>query len=271
MARSPFQGTFQPNVRPTVVTAPDALVYINGESEVIGCSSCRRTFDLNKYITSVQVDLSVDSAPGTASISLSIPRHTIDDFYFDGNPVVTPMMEVEIYAKGYYLLEGLPQYYPIFWGLITEVSNDYASGEHTVSLHCADILKWWELCKMNINPAFTAPSGQQGRSIFGNVFFGMNPYDIIWSLALQSYGDVLIGTGSLVSVFKEASQRPTFDAALSDLMLYWEQRFEGTPFTRCTRRRTKAFQTSPMPLRRSEMRTAVLMAGKWCSIHQILV
>lgn len=225
MARSPFSGTFQPNVRPTVVTAPDALVYINGEMEVIGCPQCSRFFDFNKYVTSVQVDLSVDSVPGSASISLSVPRHTIDDFYFDGNPVITPMMEVEIYAKGYYLLEGLPQYYPIFWGVVTEVGDNYSSGEHTVSIHCADILKWWELCKMNINPAFTVPSGQQGRSIFGNVFFGMNPYDVIWSLALQSYGDVLIGTGSLVSTFKEQQQKQTFDAALSDLMLYWEQRF----------------------------------------------
>lgn len=225
MARSPFSGTYQPNVRPTIVTAPDAVVYINGEAEVIGCPQCNRFFDFNKYITSVQVDLSIDSVPGSASLSLSVPRHTIDDFYFDGNPVITPMMEVEIYAKGYYLVEGLPQYYPIFWGVVTEVSDDYSSGEHTVSIHCADILKWWEICKMNINPAFTAPSGQQGRNIFGNVFFGSNPYDVIWSLALQSYGDVLVGTGSLISLVKEQSQRATFDAVLSDLMLYWEQRF----------------------------------------------
>ncbi len=225
MPRGPYQGTFQPNVRPTVVTAPDAIVYINGEAEVIGCPQCNRFFDVNKFITQIQVDLSIDSVPGSASIDLAIPRHTIDEFYFDGNPVITPMMEVEIYAKGYYLLEGLPQYYPIFWGVTTEVADNYSGGEHTVSIHCADILKWWEVCKMNTNPAFTAPAGQQGRSLFGNVFFGMNPYDVIWSLALQSYGDVLVGTGSLVSLVKESSQRATFDAALSDLMLYWERRF----------------------------------------------
>ena len=225
MARGPFQGTYVPNIRPTVVTAPDALVFINGEVEVIGCPQCNRFFDFNKYITSVQVDLSIDSVPGSASINLAVPRHSIDDFYFDGVPVITPMMEIEIYAKGFYSLEGLPQYYPIFWGVTTEVNDNYSAGEHTVSIHCADILKWWELCKMNISPAFTAPSGQQGRSLFGNVFYGMNPYDVIWSLALQSYGDVLIGTGTLTSLYKEQAQRPTFDAALSDLMLYWEERF----------------------------------------------
>jgi TolA-binding protein len=225
MARGPFQGSFTPNIRPTVVHAPDALVYINGEQDIMGCPSCKRKFDLSRYITSVQVDLHVDNSPGSATVTLSIPRHTIDDFMFDGVPIITEMMEIEIFAKGYYVLEGIPQYYPIFWGLVTEVSENYSGGEHTVTIQCSDILKWWEVCKMNINPAFTQAVGQQGRSIFGNVFFGMNPYDVIYTLALQSFGDIVIGTGTLVSLFKEATQKSTFNNALSDIMVYWNQRF----------------------------------------------
>lgn len=191
-----------------------------------GCPSCRRSFDLNKYVTQVSVDLSVESVPGSASISLAIPRHSIDSFYFEGRPVITDMMEVEIYAKGFYLVEGMPQYYPIFWGIITDVSDDYADGVHTMSVSCSDILKWWELCRMNINPAFTAAAGQAGKSIFGNVFYGMNPYDVIWTIAQQAFGDVVVGTGSLVSLNQEkGGQKNVFMAALSDVMAYWEQRF----------------------------------------------
>lgn len=225
MARSPYQGTFQPNYRPTVVTAPDAIVYINGEVDIIGCPSCKKRFDFGKYITQIQVDLSLDSVPGSANITMSVPRHVVDDFYFDGVPLITPMMEVEIFAKGYYLLEGLPQFYPIFWGLITEVSDSYSGGEHTVTLHCADILKWWEICRMNVNPAFTAPTGQAGRSIFGNVFFGTNPYDTIFTLANMAFGDVIVGTGSLVSLYKESGQKSTFNTVLGDIMQYWASRF----------------------------------------------
>lgn len=225
MARSPFQGTFQPNLRPTVVTAPDALVYINGDADIVACPNCKKKFPFSKYITSIQVDLNVDSPPGSANISMAIPRHAIDDFLFDGVPLVTPMMEIEIFAKGNYLLEGIPQYYPIFWGLVTEVTDGFSNGEHTVNIVCADILKWWELCKMNINAAFTGPSGQEGRSLFGNVFFGMNPYDVIFTLAQQSFGDVVIGTGSLTSVYKEAQQKQTFNVALADIMAYWNERF----------------------------------------------
>jgi len=201
------------------------MVFINGESDVLGCPKCRRRFDFNRYITTIQVDLSVDSVPGSASFSLSLPRHSVDQFYFDGQPLILPMMEVEIFAKGHFLVEGLPQYYPIFWGLTTEISDSYSGGEHTVSVNCSDILKWWELCQMNINPAFTQALGQEGRSLFGNVYMGRNPYDVIWTLAQQSFGDVIVGSGSLLSMYKEKAQAATFASYMGDVMQYWESRF----------------------------------------------
>jgi hypothetical protein len=225
MARGPFQGNYQPNLRPTIAVAPDAMVFINGETDLIGCPNCKRKFDLGKYITSIQVNLDIDSVPGSASLSLSVPRHTIDDFYFNGNPIITPMMEVEIYSKGYYTLEGLPQYYPLFWGLVTEVGSSFSGGEHTVTIQCADILKWWELCRMNISPSFTGTSGQLGRSIFGNTLYGTNVYDLIFSLSNMAFGDVMVATGSLTSLTKEAAQKETFRAAMGDIMQYWSSRF----------------------------------------------
>jgi len=228
MARSPFQGTYVNGIRPTVVTAPDTIVVINGNSDVIGCPVCNKSFPINKYITSVQVDLSIDSVPGSASFNLSIPRHAVDDFFFDSSPILCPMMEVEIYTKGHFLVEGLPQYYPIFWGLITEVNDSYSGGEHTVSVHCADILKWWEVCKMATNSAYTSPHpGGMGMSLFGNAFFGCNPYDIIWTLAQQSFGDIIVGTGGLVAQYRESgAQANLFNGIFADLAVYWEERFQ---------------------------------------------
>lgn len=223
--QSPFQGTYNPYARPTVVQAPDAKVYFNGELDIQGCSNCQKRVELGKYITSVSVNLDVDSVPGSASISMSIPKYTVDDVFVDGVPILTPMMEVEIFAKGFYLVEGVPQYYPIFWGLITEVTDGYSGGEYTLEVSCADILKWWEVCRMNVNPAFTAPVGQLGTSIFGNVLYGTNPYDVIYSLAQMAFGDVVMGTGSLVSLVKETGQQATFNAALGSIMQYWSERF----------------------------------------------
>lgn len=225
MARSPFQGTWQEGLRPTIVTAPDAIVYINGQPTLMACNSCRRRFDVNKYVTSIQVDLSVDNAPGSANVNLSVPRHTVDDFFVDGVPIVSVMMEIEIYAKGYYLVNGLSQYYPVFWGLITEVSDNYSGGEHTVSINCADILKWWELCRLNINPALTQAAGQAGKTDKGNVFYGMNAYDVIWTLAQQSFGDIVQAKGTMASVEREAQLPGTFSGLRKDVMSYWNVRF----------------------------------------------
>ena len=228
MARSPFQGTFQPNLRPTVVTAPDAMVLINGNSQIVGCPSCNRSFDINKYVTSITVDLAVDSVPGSASISLQVPRHTIDDFFFDGNLVISPMMEVNIYAKGYFLVNGLPQYYPIFWGLVTEATEAYSSGEHTVSIHCADILKWWELCRMDINSSLTnRTSPQPGINLHSNNLQGMNPYDIIWTLAQQGFGDIVTAGGTLATALQQNPQNPSFNLAMNEAAAYWQQRFQA--------------------------------------------
>lgn len=225
MARSPFQGTWRDGARPTIVTAPDALVYINGRPDLTGCTKCRRSFDLNKYLTSLQVDLNVNNAPGSANFSLNIPRHTVDDFCVDGEPIITNMMEVEIYAKGYYLVNGLPQYYPIFWGLITDVSDDYSAGQHTFNVSCADILKWWELCRLNINPALTQAAGQVDANITTNAFDGCNVYDVMWTLAQQSMGDVIQAKGSLTSVIRESFDEAGFAGLRKDIMAYWNARF----------------------------------------------
>ena len=229
MARSPFSGTFQPNLRPTVVTAPDAMVLINGNSQIVGCPACNRSFDINKYVTSITVDLAVDSVPGSASISLQVPRHTIDDLFFDGTLVISPMMEVNIYAKGYYLVNGLPQYYPIFWGLVTEATEAYSSGEHTVSIHCADILKWWELCRMDINSSLANRTSQQPKiQLHSNSFQGMHPYDIIWTLAQQGFGDIVTAGGTIATaVAQKNPQNNSFNLALNEAAAYWQQRFQA--------------------------------------------
>ena len=227
MARSPFQGTWIAGIRPTVVQKPDTIVKLNGELDLLGCPSCRKRVDWNKYITSVQTDLNIESCPGSATISMSVPAHSVDDVFYEGEILITEMMEVEIFDKGAFLVEGLPQYYPTFWGMVVDVTTAYSAGVYTINITCADILKWWELCQMNINPAFTGPGGktQMGRSIFGNVLFGTNPYDMIWTLAQQSFGDVVVGTGSLTSLHKDGQQQKTFNAAFGDMMLYWQDRF----------------------------------------------
>lgn len=219
-----FRGTYKS--KKIVRVAPDAFVKINGAVDLAQCSKCERSFDINPYVNSISIDLNINSTPGSAVINMSIPRHDINNFYGDGHFLITEMMEVEIFMKGYFNVYGVPQYYPVFWGLVTRVDEDYSSGEHTVSLSCADILKWWEKTRLNVNPSwFDAGFTKAGSiALLGNVFAGSNPYDVIFSLARDVSGDLMFGIRTLRSSDLDIKQQKG-KLAVASLKSYWNKRF----------------------------------------------
>jgi hypothetical protein len=219
-----FRGSYKQ--RNVSRTAPDAFVKINGHVNLAQCSGCDKVFDINPYISSISTDLNIDSVPGSATIQLAIPRHDINNFYADGKFIIQEMMEVEIFIKGHFLVYGVPQYYPVFWGLVTQINEGFSSGENTVSLSCADILKWWEKTRLNVNPSwYEAGMTKFGNiALFGNMFAGSNPYDVIFSLNRNISGDMFVGLQSLSATepdfFKQSGK-----LAIASIMAYWRQRF----------------------------------------------
>jgi len=224
---SAFRGTWQPNRRPYLTLTPDAYVSIQGETSVIACGECRREVDVNRYLTGIQVDTSVESPPGSATVTLSIPDNDINQFYVDGELIIISMMEIEIYAKGYFTVGGFPQYYRIFWGLVSSVTKNWSNGVTTVSLNCKDILRWWEITNVILNPAFldTSKSGS-GYQLFQNKFAGANPYSVIIALAREAMGDFSITTGSFTSFRPEdGAERGVIAQYAKDIMVYWQLKF----------------------------------------------
>lgn len=225
--RSGYRGTWEPNRRPYVTLTPDCYVAIQGETSVIGCGECKRKVDVNRYLTSVATEASVDSPPGSATINLSIPDNHINDFYANDQFIIIPMMEIEVYAKGYYTIGGFPQYYKIFWGLVNTVSQNWSGGVTSITLNCKDILRWWELTSVIINPAFLdiGKSGS-GYNLFQNKFSGTNPYAVILSLAREAMGDFSITQGSFTSFRPEdGPERGIITSYARNVMLYWQLKF----------------------------------------------
>lgn len=227
---SGFRGTWSPNKRPYITVTPDVWVAFQGETSVIGCGECRREVNFNDYITGISTEASVDSPPGSATINLSIPDTDVNDFFVDGQLIIIPMMEVEIYAKGYFLVGGYPQYYRIFWGLVSSVSKSWSGGTTSVTISCKDILRWWELTNITINPAFIDPFGSSagGYQLWGNQFAGMNPYTVIIALAKESMGDFSLTTGSFTSYLPERGpERQVIASYAKDIMAYWQLKFSN--------------------------------------------
>ena len=228
MRESAFRGTWSPNKRPYVVVAPDAYVAFQGETSVIGCGECLRQISINDYVTGISTEASVDSPPGSSTINLSIPDNDVNDFYVDGQFLIVPMMEVEIYAKGYFLVGGFPQYYKIFWGIVQTVSKNWSGGSTTITISCKDILRWWEITLTTINPAYINQLGSSaGRHQFwGSQFAGMNPYTIIISLAKEAMGDFSSKQSSFVSLFPEKGPEGSVIGSYAiNIMKYWQLKF----------------------------------------------
>jgi hypothetical protein len=137
-------------------------------------------------------------------------------------------MEVEVYAKGYYLIGGMPQYYRIFWGIITSVQKSWSNGVTSVVLSAKDILMWWERTVTTINPAYINGSGSSagGYQLFQNQFAGQNPYVTIIQLGRDSMGDFLLTTGSLNLFLPErGAESGVVGSYAKDIMAYWQLKF----------------------------------------------
>ena len=225
---SAWRGTWTPNRRPYIRVAPDVYVRLQAETTIIGCGECRRKVNFNDYVTSVSTEASVDSPPGSATIQLSIPDNDVNDFYAEGQLLIQPMMEVEVFAKGYYLIGGVPQYYRIFWGIVSSVSKSWSNGTTSVNVSCKDILRWWELTNTTINPAFLEGGGSSAGhyQLFQNQFSGQNPYATIVQLAQDAMGDFFYTTDSFTSYRPEKGpEAAAIGSFMKDIMAYWQLKF----------------------------------------------
>lgn len=233
MARStPFRGTYNENVRPTVVTTPDSYITIQSETTLIGCGECRRKININDYVTGWSTEGSVDMPPGGGTVTLNIPDNSINDFFMNDQFMIVPMMEIEIYAKGYYLINGLPQYYRVFWGLVINTSTSWSAGVTTVTLSLKDILHWWELTNIVLNPAFlnTVEVSSPNYNLVGSQVAGKNPYSLMIQLASEVSGDMSFTTISFNSnggQLERTSERQFVAGYYSDVMSYWAEKFKG--------------------------------------------
>ena len=183
--------------------APDAFVVINGAltSRVLSPMSVGSTqdIDIRGGITSINVSAAV-SPPGAsrANIEVVAPMYKgiHEDYYVsmpNGTrvPFFMPMMEVKIYMKGRYLESEfgyVPRYYPVFWGMITGVQENYSDGNFTLSISCEDFLCWWKYQKITINPGVQDTFfGGAPQTRFPSVFEKMSAWEIIYSLFTDSF------------------------------------------------------------------------------------
>jgi hypothetical protein len=183
--------------------APDAFVTINDAlvSRVISPMEAvgSKDTDVRGGISSINVSCAINPAGASrATLEIIAPQYKglHEDYYTtlpNGTrvPIFTPMMEIKIYMKGRFLEEEYqwaPRYYPVFWGMITGVQENYTGGAYTFSITCEDLLCWWKYQKIQLLAGSMAASYGGGRmDRFPSAFQNMSPWEIILSLFTDSF------------------------------------------------------------------------------------
>lgn len=230
--------------------APDAFVTINGALGAKIISPLKdnkyQNLDVQGGIASINVTNATQTGAGRANIRVIAPKYKglHEDYYVTlasgvRLPYFLPMMEVKIYMKSRFMKYNYnqPTYYPVFWGLIVNISEDFNDGVYSFTLNCNDILTWWRYQKITTNPSmFTTIFGGPKIENFPTVFKNKNPWQIIMTLVYDTGWISRDGTARFNFVFPNLSNislppdlgglpRSVIGALANKVNEYWLNRF----------------------------------------------
>ena len=222
---NPYFGTY--SGKPVLVQAPDAMVFVNEEHIIPICLECDTKVSLKSFITNLNCSLSIDgSGGGTASFDLVVPRHSNVSFVRDGKLLLANMMEVEIYYKGAFTINGMPRYYRAFWGYISGITDSYSDGNHSISVSCKDMLSFWNVIKLNIHPSLISDTitGRRNVSVFSSVFENGTPFSILTYLTLVTSTDLAVASSLQNDTVASEEAKDAFRQSSDQLIQYWARR-----------------------------------------------
>src|SRR5208282_3236100 len=129
--------------------------------------------NFNDYVTSFSVGYDTDSLIPSASFGLQVPNYLKHLFQMPGgNNLIQTMMEVQVFAKGYFLANnGDTVYRRVFKGLVSHIGYSDNGKLLEMSVQCYGTLQFLELMQINLNPAVqTAIDSHVANTIWATIF-----------------------------------------------------------------------------------------------------
>jgi len=228
---------------PVLKLSPDYKVFISGLSKlpISGqATESQRTplgrgavsyRDLNSDVAGVTVSMGIESSPGTASFTVNVPRHRTEALAYlrDGEVLIKPMMEVHVYLRGRFNnQDNQPQYYLVFWGVVSTVQEQYSDGTHSLNVSCLDILHWWEITKVVTSPSAVAAAqvGDQEISGLSSIYTQLDAHSIIYDLGKISMQNFMLPNTINISDAETGYQSvEQFNREAPFIAKYWRERF----------------------------------------------
>jgi hypothetical protein len=172
--------------REVVKTAPDIIIYLDGlpyirnkyltQSESVPYV----LVNFNDHVVSFNASYDTDQFVPSCSFSLSVPNHLKYLYQTPGgNNALETMMELQVFAKGYYFSSrGNSVYRRIFKGLVKSISTTDKGTNLDITVSGLGIMHFFELMRTTLNPAAHSNSAapQTGYTTYEH---NMDPYNII--------------------------------------------------------------------------------------------
>jgi hypothetical protein len=182
------QTAKQRNIRQThqereiIKTSPDLIVYLDGLpyiiNEFLGENDQGDIINFNDYVTAVNGSCDVETFIPGATITLSVPNaHRRFFFAPGGNRIISTMMDVRIFAKGYYPNpEGKTVYHRIFWGVVSAITYDDMGTTLEISISCKGVMRLMELMQINTAPGLIQYGDPEDVSPMRTKFISSNAF-----------------------------------------------------------------------------------------------
>jgi hypothetical protein len=181
--------------REVIKTAPDIIVYIDGKAYLINPyvnsgkpnpnnrKNSAQSFsyvNFNDHVQTFQVSYDTDTLIPSGNLTFQVPNHMKYLYQSPGgNNLLETMMEVQVYAKGYFPSgTGNTVYHRIFKGMTTNISHNDTGTVLQISVQCLGILHFLEFMFMDLNPAALTNSERPQQPMISNQS-KMNPYEML--------------------------------------------------------------------------------------------
>jgi hypothetical protein len=178
--------------REVVKTAPDIVVYLEGLPYILnpyitdknGKDSTLVSF--NDHVIAFQASYDVDNLIPTANIQLSVPNQLKYLYQAPGgNNLIESMMQVQVFAKGYFTSsDGNTIYHRVFRGLTSHIGMTDTGSSLEISIQCQGVMHLLELMYIDLNPALLSNSERQATITTSNQS-NLNPYEMLADTLLR--------------------------------------------------------------------------------------
>ena len=170
--------------REVIKTAPDIIIYLDGKTYLLNPYITNTTqnqpytfVSFNDYVQNFSASYDVDNMVPSGNFTLQIPNFSKSLFQAPGgNNLIDTMMEVQVFAKGYYAsASGNTVYHRIFKGITSHVAHTDNGMFLEISVQCLGIMHLMEYMYVDLNPALLSNSERPVQPLTSNQS-NMNPY-----------------------------------------------------------------------------------------------